>query len=328
MSIGLWRKTAVQHPHSADAPTLPTELIFPSGRQALSHAIHWARLGRAARVAIPEWSSHCVISSVGQIAMPIPMADVIRHKISIQGVLIYEQWGWPCAEDVESRIRSRFADCVIIKDMVDSAHFTLDEEPGWVGFPDFIRIFSLAKVLGLTGGGIASTHGSLLSFAPAPSSRRLADLLEWNDTGTNPADSLGDIRTLMKEYCAAVPSSVLEWLARNDLFGAVRTELTQRHQNLRTVLASSITDDWPGWMRSAIDAGAGPGIAPVFRDGDVARLQAKMRALRETAGVETQIYHFNWSGDPLLPAYARCLSLPVHGEVTDIDYVLTVLGKG
>ena len=69
----LWRNKAPSVPVKNGYEQFPIGNIFPSARQALTFAISKVGLSRHSLIAIPEWSSHCVISSVGEIATPIPI---------------------------------------------------------------------------------------------------------------------------------------------------------------------------------------------------------------------------------------------------------------
>ena len=93
--IPLWRNKPVVASSFAKEKIFPLENVFPSGRQALSYTLQHAGLSRNDRVAVPEWSSHCVISAIGKVATPIPFHEVVQHRIGVSAVLLYDQWGWP-----------------------------------------------------------------------------------------------------------------------------------------------------------------------------------------------------------------------------------------
>ena len=58
--IGLWRNKPPITPRKKNEAVFPIEYIFPSGRQALSYCLNKVGLNRNNRIALPEWSSHCV----------------------------------------------------------------------------------------------------------------------------------------------------------------------------------------------------------------------------------------------------------------------------
>src|SRR5881394_303531 len=93
-AIPLWRNVPPEGCPTA-AMRLGANFVFPSGRQALAFAVRRVGLDRRDRIALPEWSSHCVISAVSWHATPVPMREVLEFGIPVQAVLVYEQWGWP-----------------------------------------------------------------------------------------------------------------------------------------------------------------------------------------------------------------------------------------
>src|ERR1700732_2038216 len=91
----LWRTGATPQALRSQCKPLRLQYLFPSGRQALTHSLAQAGLTRNSRVAFPEWSSHCVLSALSKCATPIPMTEVVKHRMKVDAVMIYEQWGWP-----------------------------------------------------------------------------------------------------------------------------------------------------------------------------------------------------------------------------------------
>ncbi|MFA5893610.1 MAG: hypothetical protein WC903_06630 [Candidatus Margulisiibacteriota bacterium] len=304
---------AVQNPGLGN---FPLRNIFPSGRQALSQALTEAGLDRGDRVAIPEWSSQCVINAVGAYAMPIPINEVIAGEIKCAGVLVYEQWGWPLSAGVLGELEARFTGAVFIKDMVDSAHYFADKLNAAKNFKTIIRVLSLSKLLGVTGGGLATVNDRPLAFEPEEGSVKLmAALVKQGLVGEDP---YGQINTILKSQVKALDPHLTKWLSENDVTAAVKIELAARQRNLAALLKSPLSSEWPVWMKRAVEAGAGPGIAPLLRGAPEPVIKGKQAVLLSEHGVETSLYHFNWSGDPLNPAYEKCLAFPVHGLVEDI----------
>jgi len=321
--IRLWRDKPVSIPIKSGDVTVPIKHIFPSGRQALSHSLQIAGLGRNDKVAIPEWSSHCVISAVGKVATPIPMFEVAKYNITVDAILIYEQWGWPIPENVMNNLGKIFKDKILIYDLVDSAHFKFE---GYVNnklFKNIYSIISLSKILGLPGGGIALANGQQLEYKSNVEFEEYLDAFDKVDyTGL---ELPGIINNYKKSEIPAVSKNIKSWLQTNDLFGSISCELQQRQNNILILSEGSLTKEWPAWMKKAIEIGAGPGIAPLFRGEPDLVLMNNEKKLKKELGIETSIYHFNWSGDPLSPNYEKCLAIPVHGLIHNINKIVALL---
>jgi len=320
--IRLWRDKPVSIPiKSGDVP-VPIKHIFPSGRQALSHSLQIAGLGRNDKVAIPEWSSHCVISAVGKVANPIPMIEVAKYNITVDAILIYEQWGWPIPETVMNKLGKIFEDKILIHDIVDSAHFKFD---GYYNklFNNVYSIISLSKILGLPGGGIALANGHQLEYKSDIEFEEY--LKEINKLHYSTLTLQRIINNYKKSEISALSNDLKSWFKNNNLLSSIEYELEQRQKNVVFLLESSFTTTWPAWMKNAIKNGAGPGIAPLFRGKSDLVLMNNQKKLKKELGIESSIYHFNWSGDPLLPNYEKCLAIPVHGLVYNINKIVTLL---
>lgn len=319
-TIGLWRDVPVICPIGIDGIKFSTDFLFPSGRQALSSSLQKAGLTREDRVAIPEWSSHCVISAVGRVSTPIPINEVIKYKINVNAVLIYEQWGWPLSADVRERLCEYFKGKIFLRDMVDSAHYEINENSDVSDFKTYIRIISLSKVLGLKSGGLAVFNSGFLAFNPNDESMKLLNIVEKNDLIHSVDDNL--VSNIMKSDIAAISRELENWLDQNDLSNAMEVERIARHENIKKILKSPLADKWPIWMREAVENGARPGIAPLLRDYSNDILNRTKKFLMDSYKIETCIYNFNWSGNPLNPDYKECLAFPVHGMVSNIEDIL------
>ena len=261
--IALWRDEPVLVPLLDDSDSFPINCIFPSGRQALSYSLQHAGLTRKDRIAIPEWSSHCVISAVGKIGTPVPMLEVVQYDLDVEAVLVYEQWGWPLASGVMDELGSYFKGKILIHDMVDSAHFSLSDECAVGEFKTFVKIFSLSKTLGLSAGGLAVAAGKYLEFNPESQAEKLIAALTNLSFGSDHSSEL--VSTILKERSEIVVSEIKNWISENDVFGAIEHELLSRQENLAQVLNSSFAESWPEWMKSSVEHGAGPGIVPLLR---------------------------------------------------------------
>jgi hypothetical protein len=266
-----------------------------------------------------------VISAVGRYCTPIPVTEVLKYKIKVDAVLIYEQWGWPLTKKVISELINYFKGTVFIHDIVDSAHFKPDNVYGYNKFKAIIQVMSLSKLLGLSGGGLAFVDGNPLNFMPESESEKLLTVLEQqNYIKEYPCGFISD---LIKNSISALPLNIKDWINKNNLFGAVESELKYRQGNLKKMLNSSLTDTWPEWIKESIDNGAGPGIAPILKDYPENILIKNIEYLQKIYGIEANIYHFNWSGNPLKPDYKKCLAFPVHGMVSDIETILKGIEK-
>ena len=302
--LPLWR--------NSPPPTLPGEasigsgLVFPSGRQALTRALNLFGLGRKDRVALPEWSSACVINAVSRQAFPLPIKEVLAHRISVQALVLYEQWGWPFPENVLNRIFDEFPGVKVVLDKVDSAPLYFAETDGG---RQLAEIWSLSKVLGLRGGGLLRLNDewSVPEFEQQDTAR-LAAMEAMEDAVF--------VDEIAKTDIACVPGAVLEYVEGCNLEGVYRREAEARRENLSTVAVFPAAKGWDDWMKKALNKKYSPGIAPLFRGQGKDRLQEIAAVLAARQGIETKPYHFNFSGDPLNPAYEMCLAMPIHGMLT------------
>lgn len=289
--IKLWRNSPVHQKFKTNNQRFPLKNIFPSGREAISYALLHSGLGRQDRIALPEWSSHCVVNAAAKYCTPIPLKEVVRHKIKVEAVLIYEQWGWPIRKEVLRQLEKHFKKSVFILDRVDSSHFKKIKLPK-LNFKKFFQIISLSKLLGLPLGGFLIHNNRYLSLKSfyQPKNYKL--------------------------------KRIEAWLKKNDLLGAIETERKTRQDNLQCLLEAGFSCRWPDWMKKAIEAGIGPTIAPLFKGVDPKKLEKIKRHLFKNNNIETEIYHFDWAGNPLRPQYERCLAFPVHSSVKNIKKYL------
>lgn len=311
--IELWRDKALICPLRGNELAFEEKYIFPSGRQAISYALLHLGLSRASRVAFPEWSSQCVINAIGRICTPVPLMETLKYKIKVDAVLLYGQWGWPLVDPALEFInRKRHNKPFIILDMVDSAHFF-----GEPSATNALSITSLAKLLGLAGGGLAFHKGKPLVFVPGAK-------VDWLD---KVSDKNVLFHHICKEHVGVVPASVKNWLAANDLLGAIKKERLLRQSNLNKILSHRLAESWPLWMKTAVKKDAGPGIAPLLRGWPDELLKKARNIIMRKYGVETAVYHFNWSGNPFYPSHEKCLAVPIHSGMDKIDGLLAFLAS-
>lgn len=312
IKIGLWRKSP---PICQGKSGRAINFVFPSARQAIVAALKLYGLGRHNRVAVPEWSSHCVISAIGMISAPIPLREVIDYDIKVDGVLLYEQWGWPIIENAKAKITERFKDALIILDRVDSADINNKKRIKFYPKNDEFEIISLTKILGLPGGGLLKADGNYKKFK-----------LNTSDVLIN--QELCKIRNykkilnLYKNEIEFLYPDLESWLINNDLFGAIRQENISRENNLKIILNNKLSQDWKKWMVSAVENGSRPGIVPFFVGASINKIKKAKEIIEKKFSTESEVYHFNWSGDPLKPDYKKCLAFPANGLVENLEAIL------
>ncbi len=306
----LWRNKAPSVPLKNDYGKFSIGHIFPSARQALSFAISSVGLRRPHLIAIPEWSSHCVISSVGEIATPISIREVINYDIPVDGILLYEQWGWPFSPSIQSTLEEKFKNCKIILDRVDSAD--INNKNRMILYPEFdqIDLISFSKILGLIGGGLVKLNGVLLNFSSDLEDKEILNNM------TNIPTETPKLINIYKNNIKFLHPELMKWLKENDILKALENEGKIRHENLSKIINSDLSFDWPEWMMRAFKDGACPGIVPLLKRQNIDILLKTQKYLLNSYGIETVVYHFNWSGNPLRLKYEKVLAFPIHGLLT------------
>ena len=316
--IGLWRN-APPTDRDNSGERFPTEFIFPSGRQALSHALSQAGMSRVKRVACPEWSSHCLLSAVSRYATPVPMKEVLHSGLAVDAVLIYEQWGWPLRTDVWEHLVERFPRVPLIWDRVDSADWLV--QTAMPANEIVADITSLSKLLGLPGGGILRGKHGFEVYCKRPLSALTLMLMQ---TSGNVQDDF-EGQEYFKNQGETVHPSAERWLRENSLAIALAGESAARQRNLKALQRTTLTQHWASWMKQAIADGACPGIVPLMSGAEAGAMEKALSRLETAHNITGARYHFNWSGNPLEPDYQPCLAFPVHGQVADIEPILAAL---
>ncbi len=278
--------------------------VFPSGRQAIEFSLKDD--DRVDRIAIPEYSSQCVINAVGSHTMPIPVREVLEHNISVKGILVYEQWGWSFEENVIDEITQKFDK--VIFDCVDSpnAHVKYNNI-------DHPVIVSLSKCMGLKGGALISKNSTLQESNCAHDDCMGLDI--------NNPDAIQMINNYMDT------TRHIGNLSQIDILFELEKEAQTRNENLKLFADSSLSDHWEDWMFDAVSNNCSAGIVPLFRGKNMKQLQKINVEIQEKFNIKTEIYNFNWSGSPLILNYEPCIAFPVHGDINKISEILRLLER-
>lgn len=310
VSYALWRRSpgvrtgtvAIEGSRGID---LERRHIFPSGRQALTEVIKRLTGGRVSRVSIPEWSSHCVISAVGRIAMPIPQREVLAGDHAVSAILVYDQYGWPKSQGSLSELSKRLG-AAVIHDCVDSLVGPSERLPEGVSH----RIWSFSKTLGFSNGGAVIDQDGFVEF-----SNDIDDMDQEN--GAAMAHSVDPIeREFAKTWLGYRDRQLLSAIDDGTLPSLISYEITSRKILLEIFLKSSLVEDLPDWMVLAARNGIAPNVIPFFcSTGQYQKQQSLISLLQERYGLEARLYHFDMSDDALCPSYHPAIVLPIHGEV-------------
>ena len=313
LKYSLWRQSPTLSSDDRNLPEvglsgLGSRHIFPSGRQAITEIMQRITGGRASRVSIPEWSSHCVVSSVGRVATPIPLHEVLKGNHRVDAVLVYDQYGWPKRADSLSAL-SKHVDAAIVHDCVDSLTGFEDRLPDGVTH----RVWSLSKTLGFLNGGAARSRNEFIEF---PKDERAV-----SDTDVAMARAADPIaREFAKSWLPYRDTALLSALDGGALSSIVSREILHRRSLLKIFLSSAFAADIPEWMKIAAQNGAAPNLVPCVLGAGPSRMQRRQQLIcdvQERFRLEARVYHFDFSDDPMSPSYRSAIVLPIHGEITD-----------
>ena len=184
-----------------------------------------------------------------------------------------------------------------------------------------IQIVSFSKILGLSGGGLALHNSKLLSFTPDIESEKNLRIMETIEK----KQKSKIFNYFFKENIKAIISDLERWVINNNILKAIEIEKLLRQKNAEKLLNNKLSGSWPLWMKKAIENGAGPGIAPILKGFSIDIMLEFKKLLMLKHHIETEIYHFNWSGNPFKPKYEKCLAVPIHGMMDKIDLLLKFL---
>ena len=279
--------------------------IYPSGRQALVRALEKHNLKRWHSVAIPRWSSACVLSSVSRVATPKPYVDQADVRSSSNAVLIYEQWGWERSESALSRLLKIVDSALVIFDRVDTCFGHAQ-----TSLSNAYEIYSLGKTLGSLGGGLLALNGTLCP-PPQIHSSSTDNIWDLASSGETTHVHVG------RDYARA-PSPDLRALIQTGqgvVEQALAEQCAERKDKLALIADTSLSASWSPWMFEACERGVSPALAPLLRGADTERIKAAQKWLADVWSVETALYNFNYSVDLLEDGYEPCLALPLHAQV-------------
>lgn len=299
--IDTWRTTPRLNGKSDNANASIKQHVMPSGRLAIVAALQHFGLSRPNRVALPEFSSHCVISSVGTFATPIPMREALETFKKPTAMLIYEQWGWPHRPASLERVFD-IADFYLL-DCVDSPD-ALDRHGEAIETDNCATIVSLSKCLGLAAGGVIQAKDF--------SNQHYLQ----NDSGAQQRDQklLETDPTLYKIHAKTL-CLIEQYLIEGDIKLSLANEVHDRKNNLTALSKSPLSFSWPKHMLQRVESGCAAGIAPLFKGMDPEKLRKASETLKQDFGIIAPIYNFNWSLDPVETDYQPCLAMPSHGEI-------------
>ncbi|HEV7662939.1 MAG TPA: hypothetical protein VGQ62_05340 [Chloroflexota bacterium] len=229
-------------------------------------------------------------------------------------MLVHEQWGWPLPRPALDRVVERFSSRLLVVDRVDSADFGFRR----LDYAQVAEVVSLSKTLGLLGGGLARRVSGYTPFHSTTETAGTRHALERLASGSTSEP----YREFFKNSSQAIHPAVSTWAATHSIMASLEDERMLRQRNVRLVQASPLANGWPGWMDAAMSRGAGPGLAPVLRGCEPDTWTKVMRLLAERFETASTVGVFNWTGDPLAPAYEACLLIPVHGEMQHVAEVV------
>jgi len=315
---GLWRSAPPEGLPAVDDKSI-NRYLFPGARQSITCALKLKGLGREHRVAVPEWSSHCVISAVSQCCTPIPLREVVDYNIPVDALLLYEQWGWPFNYAKIVDLLEKRDGLVIVCDRVDSCNIARPAySPPGAGM-DLIEVFSLFKLLGTPGGGLLRINGKYIVNSTESHFDNLTEILWSTPSARIEYPRLLDLH---KGAADSLHPDLKRWSEKYSFFHAVQREEKFRRKHLRSFMDSPLSSDWPRWMFSAFEKGAAPGIVPLFRGRTIEEIDGFNRYIYDEFNIRCAVYHFNFSGDPMDTAYEKCLAFPIHGQVGNLEKII------
>ena len=314
--IGLWPR----HPfeYSGTTPDDFMGLVFPSGRQAVTHAIGALGGRRDCMVAVPEYSGHCLLTAVAKLATPAPITLATKSPNAVDIVLLYCQWGWEKPAAALTEVADHFPRAGLVVDRVDSLAHSLDAMPWESADREAVQVFSLSKTLGLAGGGCVFHRGTWVPHegAAAPGDQELGASLAAMAQETLDPSVRASARVWGMADVPVLAPELQKWLADHDLVATIRHAADARVVR-RQVIGDRLDEmRWEPWMEAQFSPGTDrvPGLAPLFIKSSEGAGPLK-DAIETEVGVEIGLYHFDRSPSYLIPEWMPCLAVPLHGQV-------------
>lgn len=300
------------------------DLAFPSARQALTEALIKANIKRSDRIAVPEWVTNCVISAISKVAMTIPIREVVEYSIPVTAILLYEQWGWTYLPEVKEEILEKVKAKVYILDRVDSADIGNKNSISF--YPEFneIDLRSFSKVIGLKGGGLVQYNNDYLKFNVNENDNLLCEFIFKKNFQHDIDNKLLHIN---KSEISALHPQLKKYISNYNFFESIKYESSVRRKNLSLIVNSKLAEDWKPWMAKSIENGTAPGIVPIFLDYSPDLIDNVVSYMKNVYKINSAIYNFNISGNPIRVDYKKCYALPIHSRISNIDLIIKDLEK-
>ena len=317
--INFWRKfpSKKKNTFSSKATEMDLKYIFPSGRQAITYILEKNNLKRNNKIAIPEWSSNCLINAVGKICQPILIKDVLKYKINVDGIIFYDQWGWSNINRYQKQLFKKFRNKILIHDRVDSIDLNIKKKNN---NKKIYQVFSLSKTVGLEGGALILNNNNFLKAnidkSHSKISLKIDNLIKKNQKNSS------ELKDFRKNYIKTISKNDTEWINKNSIYNAFVNEFKKRKYNLNVFFVSSFSKNYPVWMKNNIKDLITPNCIPIFKNKSLKFVQKKRIYLLKKYKLDSKIYHFDWNGNFFAPNYIRSLIIPIHSEVKNFKKMI------
>ncbi len=316
--INFWRNSPESQKLKYKNNEIKMKNVFSSGREAITYILKINKFKRNDKIAIPEWSSHCLLSAVGKLCQPVSINDVIKHNIKVKGLIFYDQWGWSNLEKYKKKLIKKFKKKILIHDRVDSVDLNFNKNQK--DNQKIYSVFSLSKTIGLKGGGLLIYNNSLLKNENYKSHDSISlEIDKLINRNKRYVEYFLDFR---KSNIKTISKNDKNWIQNNNISKAFESEFLKRKNNLEIFFNSTNGKKYPKWMKQNLKNNIGPNCIPIFKNKSINFLKNKKNYLFKKYNIETQIYHFDWAGNPLSPTYLRSLIVPVHGEVKNFQKIV------
>lgn len=304
----LWleRPNSIESGNPSHSSILNKYNLFPSGRAALHFALASSGMNRFNSVRIPEYSSHCVVETVGRIASP-----TVRSPASMY--IAYEQWGWGFSHEGKQSLSDSIENCAWLIDSVDTVCTQKELSHSFYADKPIQRVWSLGKTLGVRGAGMVSERDRFAVNINSGASQIPEEVLESISAWTEL-----DKTTAHRIYSKVASEDVAGLLRDGTLQIRLEAERAIRQTHAFHVLENYAEFlGWDDWMQNGVlhDLIA-PGLAPILRGFPKADLSEIQSTMEVELGIQSEVYHFDFRGHPISPKYEICLALPLHSGMS------------